>query len=193
MHNKPTNYETFIQTIKPENIPDILQGFCKCSHCTNHYWDGGAAFCHQNANDSNCNKGINEWMSLTTTDYYDIIKNGKKYLYQVPLKYYQELYEIVQLISDYNTTHFTQKEIHTAIFNASRNRQYCAIDTRPDFIYAYYKDLSESKHFTDVLRCMEKHINSDNIKAAIQELLHKINNSEWKLRLKKEGQKNEKD
>ena len=80
-----TNQEHLLESLDRKGLADLIQGHGKCRCCTNYYWDGGQAYCHQNGNRSSCEDGIAKWLGMLQVpgrDHY--VPTGSQCLYDVP-------------------------------------------------------------------------------------------------------------
>lgn len=76
-----TNREVFMEKLQDSNIETFVYMITsggKCTRCSNHYWDGNVSKCHQNINNSSCDKGIAEYMEARSGENAQV-KYNKKY------------------------------------------------------------------------------------------------------------------
>lgn len=68
------------------DVAKFILGDAKCCFCSNHYFDGMNKLCHQTINDSNCEKGVSQYLqSLIYSDNHpisDFMVNKKFYSFR---------------------------------------------------------------------------------------------------------------
>ena len=177
---KPVNYETLLPSITPDNVYELLEGHWKCGCCTNQYWDGGQSYCHCRINDSTCEEGINEWLNADTQDIPELLRIFGKKFWDIPLAYYEPVYQIMSDLATWNEENIPEKDRIVI----TENTYFCNPNTvyscnpkaaSPNAVYAYYKYIAKettgSTNVKDVLVCIQKDIKSEEIKGRIQAFL----------------------